>query len=46
LIHPSGGSVTDAFIASAVDSGIKLLRLLTGIREMNEGLSSASEPAK
>jgi hypothetical protein len=38
LIHPSGGSVTNAFIASAVDSGIKLLRLLTGIREMNEGL--------
>jgi hypothetical protein len=29
LIHPSGGSVTDALIASAVDSGIKLLRLLT-----------------
>jgi hypothetical protein len=35
LIHPSGGSVTDALIASAVDSGIKLLRLLTGLRDIN-----------
>jgi hypothetical protein len=35
LIHPSGGSVTDALIASAVDSGIKLLRLLTGLRDID-----------
>lgn len=35
LIHPSGGSVTDALIASAVDSGIKLLRLLTGLRDIS-----------
>lgn len=35
LIHPSGGSVTDALIASAVDSGIKLLRLLAGLRDIN-----------
>jgi hypothetical protein len=35
LIHPSAGSVTSAFVASAVDSGIKLLRLLTGLRDIN-----------
>jgi hypothetical protein len=35
LIHPSGGSVTEALIASAVDSGIKLLRLLVGLRDID-----------
>jgi uncharacterized protein YutE (UPF0331/DUF86 family) len=34
LIHPTGGSVTAAMVASAVDSGIKLLRLLTGLRDV------------
>ena len=35
LIHPTGGSVTASMVASAVDSGIKLLRLLNGLRDMN-----------
>ena len=31
LIHPSGGRVPDAAVSSAVDSGIKLLKLLENI---------------
>ena len=34
LIHPSGGKVADELVVSALDSGIKLLRLLTNIRDM------------
>ena len=32
LIHPSGGKVADALVTSAVDSGVKLLRILTNRR--------------
>jgi Sec-independent protein translocase protein TatA len=35
LIHSSGGRVPDSVVTSAVDSGIKLLRILSHIREMN-----------
>jgi len=34
LIHPSGGQVPEAAVSSAIDSGIKLVRLLANIREM------------
>jgi hypothetical protein len=35
IIHSSGGPVPDSVVTSAVDSGIKLLRILSHIREMN-----------
>jgi hypothetical protein len=40
LIHPTGGSVTAAMVASAVDSGIKLLRLLKGLRDVGRRTES------
>jgi hypothetical protein len=46
LIHPSGGEVPEALVTSAVDSGIKLLRLLSSIREMNEDIPGDFERAR
>jgi hypothetical protein len=41
LIHPSAGGVPEALVTSAVDSGLKLLRLLSSIAEMKEPIRSA-----
>lgn len=38
LIHPSAGAVPEALVTSAVDSGLKLLRLLSNIANIKEPL--------
>jgi hypothetical protein len=42
LIHPSAGAVPEALVTSAVDSGLKLLRLLSSIADMNKPLPPQS----
>ena len=40
LIHPSGGRVPDAAVSSAVDSGLKLLKLLQNIVDISVSVHS------
>jgi uncharacterized protein YutE (UPF0331/DUF86 family) len=42
LIHPSAGAVPKTLVTSAVDSGLKLLRLLSSIADINKPLSPQS----
>jgi hypothetical protein len=37
LIHPTGGRVADSLVISTVDSGIKLLRLLSTLKRKDRG---------
>jgi hypothetical protein len=38
LVHPSAGAVPESLVTSAVDSGLKLLRLLSSIADINKPL--------